>query len=62
MKKYKTFNLLFIAVRPDYQSKGVNSLFFYDQIPYFQKYGIKYTETIAILEDNSKNQANFSYF
>lgn len=61
-KQMETFNLLLIAVRPDYQSKGVNSLFFYDQIPYFQKYGIKYTETTAILEDNSKNQANFSYF
>ena len=35
---------------------------FDDQIPYFQKYDIKYTETTAILEENSKNQANFAYF
>ena len=61
-KQMDTFNLLLIAVRPDYQNKGVNALFFYDQIPYFQKYGIKYTETTAILEENSKNQANFAYF
>ena len=61
-KQMETFNLLLIAVRPDYQNKGVNALFFYDQIPYFQKYGIKYTETTAILEENSKNQANFAYF
>ena len=35
-KQMDTFNLLLIAVRPDYQNKGVNALFFYDQIPYFQ--------------------------
>ena len=61
-KRMTDFDLLLIAVRPDYQNKGVNALFFYDQIPYFQKYGIKYTETTAILEENSKNQANFAYF
>ena len=44
-KHMEVFNLLLIAVRPDYQNKGINSLFFYDQIPYFQKYGIKYAET-----------------
>ena len=62
-KKMDVFNLLLIAVRPDYQNKGINSLFFYDQVPYFQKYGIKYAETTAILEDNWKSMANFvSYF
>lgn len=62
-KKMDVFNLLLIAVRPDYQDKGINSLFFYDQVPYFNQYGIKYAETTAILEDNWKSMANFvSYF
>lgn len=61
-KHIKSFDLLLIAVRPDYQNKGVNSLFFIDQIPYFIKYGIESVETTAILEVNHKNQANFEYF
>jgi len=61
-KKFKYFDLLLIAVRPDYQNKGVNSLFFYDQIKYFIQYGVEYSETTSILETNSKNQANWEYF
>ncbi len=61
-KKMNAFDLLLIAVRPDYQNKGVNSLFFYDQIPYFNKYGIKQVETTSILETNSKNIANYELF
>ena len=56
------FDLLLIAVRPDYQNKGVNSLFFIDQLPYFNQYDIKQVETTAILETNSKNQANYDGF
>jgi len=61
-KKFKYFDLLLIAVRPDYQNKGVNSLFFYDQIKYFIQYGVEHSETTSILETNSKNQANWEYF
>lgn len=61
-KHMECFNLLLIAVKPEYQNKGINALFFYDQIPYFQKYGIRYAETTSILEDNSKNRSNFEYF
>lgn len=61
-KKFKGFDLLIIAVRPDYQNKGVNSLFFYDQIKYFIQYGVEYSETTAILETNAKNQSNWEYF
>ncbi|MCL2596365.1 MAG: N-acetyltransferase [Paludibacter sp.] len=61
-KKMKEFDLLLIGVRPDYQNKGVNAIFFYDQIPYFIKYGIKEVTTTNILETNSKNQANYEYF
>lgn len=61
-KKMEVFDLLLIAVRPDYQNKGINALFFYDQVQYFQKYGVKYAETTSILETNSKNLANWGYF
>jgi hypothetical protein len=56
------FNLLLIAVRPDYQNTGVNALFFQDQIPRMNKYGIKVLETTNILETNTKNIANFAQF
>ena len=61
-KKMKTFNLLLIAVRPDYQGTGVNALFFQDQIPRMAKYDIQILETTNILETNTKNIANFTQF
>ena len=61
-KEMDAFNFLLIAVRPDYQDKGINSLFFQDQIPYINKYKIKRLETTAILETNTKNIANFTQF
>ena len=61
-KKIEHFDMLLIAVRPDYQDKGINALFFQDWIPYIAKYGIKRMETTSILETNTKNQANFTQF
>lgn len=61
-KTMKSFSFLLIAVRPDYQDKGINSLFFQDQIPYITKYGIQILETTNILETNAKNIANFTQF
>ncbi|HOH95817.1 MAG TPA: N-acetyltransferase [Candidatus Enterocola sp.] len=61
-KKVETVDLLLIAVRPDYQNKGVNSLLFIDQIPYYNKYGVVNADVTAVLETNYKNQANFSFF
>ncbi len=61
-KRIPELDMLLIAVRPDYQNKGVNSIFFYDQIPYFNQYGVEHSETTSISEDNSKNQANWEHF
>jgi len=58
-KKIEEFDALIMAVRPDYQNKGVNSLFFYDQTKYFVKYEVKHIETTSNLEDNTKVQANW---
>lgn len=61
-KHFEAFNELLIAVRPDYQDKGVVALIFADQIPVYNKYGITRVETGPILETNKKNAANFTYF
>lgn len=55
-------DLLLVAVKPEYQSKGVNALLFTDLIPYFQKYGYKYAESNPELELNQKVQSQWQYF
>lgn len=55
-------DLLLIAVRPEYQSKGVNSLFFYDLLNLYIKNGVKYAETNLELESNSNVQSQWEYF
>jgi hypothetical protein len=61
-KRITDFDLLLIAVRPDYQDKGVTALIFNEMTPHFVKYGIQRVETTAILEDNHKSRANFADF
>ncbi len=61
-KRMTDFDLLLIAVRPDYQDKGVTSLIFNEMTPYFTQYGIQRVETTAILETNHKSLANFADF
>lgn len=61
-KQMDAFDLLIIAVRPDYQDKGLNAVIIADQHPYFVKYGIKRVETTSILETNSKNQTHWEMF
>lgn len=61
-KRITDFDLLLIAVRPDYQDKGVTALIFNEMTPYFKKYGIERVETTSILETNHKSLANFAEF
>ena len=62
LKKPDTLDLLLIGVRPDYQSKGVNSLIFCDLFQNYKKMGFKYAETNANLETNAKVQAMWHPF
>lgn len=55
-------DLLLIAVKPEYQSKGVNSLFFYDLLNLYIKNGVKFAETNLELESNSQVQSQWDYF
>ena len=57
-----TVDLLLVAVKPEYQSKGVNALLFADLIPLFNKHGFKYAESNPELELNAKVQAQWQYF
>lgn len=61
-KKMDVFSFLLVAIRPDYQDKGIMALLFQDQIPIINQYGIKILETTNILETNTKNIANFTQF
>ena len=55
-------DLLLVAVEPEYQSKGVNSLLFTDLIPSFIKQGYKCAETNPELETNQRVQSQWQYF
>ena len=55
-------DLLLVAVRPDYQNKGVNALLFSDLIPVFIQNGYKYAESNPELEINGKVQSQWQYF
>ena len=55
-------HLLLVAVRPDYQSKGVNALLFSDLIPVFIRNGYKFAESNPELEENEKVQSQWQYF
>lgn len=57
-----TVDLLLVAVKPEYQSKGVNALIFTDLIPAFRKAGYKYAESNIELEDNENVQKQWAYF
>jgi len=61
-KKPDTLDLLLIGIRPDYQSKGLNSLVFVDLFENYKKLGFKYAETNANLETNVKVQALWAPF
>lgn len=61
-KKLETVDLLLIAMRPDYQGKGITSLLFMHQIPEYIKYGVKHADVTAILETNYKSSNNWDNF
>ena len=54
LKHDDTVEFLLIAIRPDYQAKGVNSLIVSSLYKVFQEKGYKYAETNCELEDNHK--------
>ena len=58
----KVLDLLIVAIKPEYQNKGVNALLFADLIPAYQQLGFEYAESNPELEVNSKVQSQWEYF
>ena len=61
-RRAKMLDLLLVAVKPEYQNKGVNALLFSDLIPVYQQLGFEYAESNPELEMNGKVQAQWEYF
>lgn len=55
-------DLLLVAVKPEYQNKGVNALLFTDLIPNFIADGYKFAESNVELENNEAVQKQWEYF
>lgn len=64
IKCHKTegVDLLLIGFLPEYRAKGGNALLFYDLIPRYQEYGIKWGETQVEMETNTNVQGQWDAF
>ena len=60
--KENVVDLLLVAVKPEYQNKGVNSLIFCDLIPIYIKNGYKFAESNPEFECNDNVQKQWDYF
>jgi len=60
--KNPVIDCLLVAVRKDYQNKGVNSLVFYDIIPHLRRNGAIYAESNPELLTNAKVQSQWDEF
>ena len=55
-------DLMLIAVKPEYQNKGVNALLFADLLPTYIKNGYKWADSNPELEGNASVQLQWQYF
>lgn len=55
-------DLMLVAVRPEYQNKGVNALLFTDLIPKYIANGYKWAESNPEMETNAKVLGQWDYF
>lgn len=55
-------DLLLVAVKPEYQSRGANALLFQDLIPQYIAHGYRYAESNPEMEANEKVQSQWEYF
>ena len=60
--KNNIIDLMLVAIKPEYQSKGVNALLFADLIPVFIKNGYEFAESNPELDMNLKVQSQWQYF
>jgi GNAT superfamily N-acetyltransferase len=62
LSKNDLVDLYLMAVHPDYQNKGVNSIMFAELMPRFAKNGYKFAETNPELESNTRMSSQWSSF
>jgi hypothetical protein len=62
LKKNSIVDLMLIAVKPELQNKGINSIMFDELIPVYIKDGIKHVETNSEMETNVKVQSQWKFF
>ena len=62
LRKNDRVDLYLMAVHPDYQNKGVNSIMFAELMPRFAKNGYKYAESNPELESNTKMSSQWGSF
>ena len=55
-------DLLLVAIKPEYQSKGVNAILFNELLPAFFAHKYKYAESNVELEENENVQKQWEYF
>ena len=60
--KNDVVDLMLVAIKPEYQGKGVNALLFSDLLPLYIRDGLKFAESNLELEDNSGVQGQWQYF
>ncbi|MCC8113436.1 MAG: N-acetyltransferase [Bacteroidales bacterium] len=57
-----TVDLMMVAIKPEYQGKGVNALLFSNLLPTYIKMGYKWAESNIELEGNESVQKQWDYF
>ncbi|MCE5331598.1 MAG: GNAT family N-acetyltransferase [Bacteroidales bacterium] len=62
LKKNDLVDLYLMAVHPDYQNKGVNSILFAELMPQFAKNGYKFAESNPELETNTRMSSQWGNF
>lgn len=62
LKKNNVMDLMLIAVKPELQNKGINSIMFDELIPKYIEDGIEYVETNSEMENNLKVQSQWKFF
>ena len=55
-------DLMLVAIKPEYQNRGVNAMLFADLIPAYIRLKYRYAESNLELEDNSNVQKQWEYF
>lgn len=58
----KIVDLMLIAVKREYLSRGVNAMIFADLLPIYIKHGFEYAESNLELENNENVQKQWQYF